>query len=126
VALNTVRYAALDYAIIRDNLPAMSGIRSQEPKVEEAVVRTPKDLVWPSLCWFAGVIVLYVLSIGPVLRITENMNISNPHPAAQFFTHLYKPIEWAYANTFLHKPIGVYYHLWVPDTIDKDGNVKHN
>jgi hypothetical protein len=65
----------------------------------------------------------YVLIIGPVMKISDKMNISTSHPAARFFTSFYKSIEWAYANTLLHKPLGLYYHLWVPSSIDSKGNI---
>ena len=67
---------------------------------------------------------LYVLSVGPVMKITLKRNISNPHTAAQFFTSFYKPLEWAYARTLLHKPLGMYYHLWIPSVIDSKGDIK--
>ncbi|MGO8930969.1 MAG: hypothetical protein ACLQU3_29285 [Limisphaerales bacterium] len=85
--------------------------------------RSSKGLLGVSLCWLAVVVVLYIMSIGPAMMIADKMNISNPQPAAQFFTTFYKPIEWAYANTLLHKPIGLYYHLWVPSVIDSHGNI---
>jgi hypothetical protein len=61
--------------------------------------------------------------IGPVMKITNKIYIYNPHPAPWFFTSFYKPLEWAYYNTLLHKPLGLYYHLWIPSTIDNKGNI---
>jgi hypothetical protein len=94
-----------------------------DTEAKEAPARSSKDLIWVCLCWFAAIVALYVLSIGPVMKITDKMNISNPHPAARIFASFYKPLEWAYANTFLHTPLGLYYHLWIPSVIDNKGNI---
>jgi hypothetical protein len=39
-----------------------------------------------------------------------------------FLDGFYTPIEWAYAFTPLRKPLGMYFHLWVPEVFDKNGN----
>lgn len=95
-------------------------------EAQEASARSSKDLIWVCLCWLALIVALYVLSIGPVMKITDKMNISNPHPVARFFTTFYKPLELAYAKTLLHKPLGLYYHLWIPGSIDSKGNIIRN
>ena len=90
---------------------------------QDGAERSSRGVGWVWLCWLAVMVVLYVLSIGPVMMLTVNRNISNPHPVAQFCFIVYAPVEWAYAKTLLHKPIGLYYHLWVPDVIDSQGNI---
>ena len=92
-------------------------------EVEDTPETNSRGLAWVCLCWLAVVVVLYVLSVGPVMMITLKRNISNPHPTAQFFASFYKPLEWVYAKTLLHKPLGMYYHLWIPSVIDSHGNI---
>ncbi|MGO8930967.1 MAG: hypothetical protein ACLQU3_29275 [Limisphaerales bacterium] len=90
-------------------------------ETQEGQERSSRGLIWVCLCWLAVIVVLYVLSIGPVMKITLKKNIGNP--AAQFFASFYKPLGWAYANTLLHKPLGIYYHLWIPRVFDSKGNI---
>ena len=56
------------------------------------------------------VLLLYVLSIGPVAMMQSNGTISLKN---QFVKTLYTPLGWAYYKTPLHKPLGMYMHLWV-------------
>ncbi len=49
--------------------------------------------------------------IGPSTSITK------------FLAAFYKPLGWAYNKTLLHKPLGLYYHLWIPSVIDSKGNI---
>ncbi len=92
-------------------------------EAQEGQQRSSRDVLWVWFCWLGLFVMLYVLSVGPVMKISDKMNISNPHPAARFFTSFSKPLEWAYNETLLHKPLGLYYHLWIPSIIDSKGNV---
>jgi hypothetical protein len=92
-------------------------------ETQDAPESRSRGVVWAWLCWVGVILVLYVLSIGPAMVITDKGNISNGHPAARFFGIFYAPVEWAYSETLLHKPIGMYYHLWVPAVIDGQGNI---
>jgi hypothetical protein len=74
-------------------------------EAEEGQERSSRGVFGVWLCCLAVIVVLYVLSVGPVMKITLKMNISNPHPAARLFASFYKPLEWAYAKTLLHKPL---------------------
>jgi len=47
-------------------------------EAREAPASISKDLIWLILCSLSVVVVLYVLSIGPVMNITDKMNINNP------------------------------------------------
>jgi hypothetical protein len=84
--------------------------------------RSSKDLIWVLLCWFAVMVLLYILSVGPVMMICVKMKISAPQPAGRLLVSFYKPVEWAYTKTILHKPSGIYWHLWVPSHIDGKGD----
>ena len=74
-------------------------------------------IVWP-----VGILVLYMLSVGPVVMMYENGHFS-PR-LGQIFGKFYAPLFCAYEKTPLHKPIGMYLHLWVPDFLNKSGEPK--
>ena len=71
------------------------------------------------ILWPIVIVLLYVLSFGPVFRmeIKGTIRLNN-----QFCNNFYEPIAWAYWNTQLHKPLGMYFHSWVPEVFDKNGD----
>jgi hypothetical protein len=71
-------------------------------------------ILWPFV-----ILLFYVLSAGPVCRMQKNGLISMNN---NFVKRVYYPIGWAYFRTFLHKPLGLYLHLWIPMDFDKNGN----
>lgn len=71
-------------------------------------------IVWPFV-----ILILYVLSIGPVAIMSDKGLISHNN---EFIWKFYKPLGWAYLNTPLHRPLGMYLHLWVPKHFDKHGD----
>ena len=73
-------------------------------------------IVWP-----VGILVLYVLSVGPAVMMEEKGMISKDNG---FLLKLYSPLGWAYENTPLHKPLGMYLHLWSSKYFDKNGEQK--
>lgn len=91
-------------------------------KVEEASTATeekdshswPAWVVWPSV-----ILVLYVLSVGPFVMLNDKGKISH----SNFFETLYWPLAWAYLQTPLHKPLGMYLHLWSKH-FDKNGDLQ--
>jgi hypothetical protein len=92
--------------------------------MEKPATTTPKNekhsFNWGALILWPVVIVLfYVLSAGPVAMMQEKGFIS---PGNEFFNKFYEPFIWAYEDTPLHKPLGLYLHLWVPDIFDKNGS----
>lgn len=70
-------------------------------------------VVWPALAFL-----VYVLSSGPVVRWDKPLSTSRTWPLIEAF---YRPIAWAYTSTPLHKPLGMYFHLWDPTVFGKDG-----
>jgi hypothetical protein len=90
---------------------------------QDAPERNSRGAVWVWLCWLGVIVLVYVLSIGPVMVLWDKKLIANGNSAAQVLKIVYGPVEWAYAKTLLHKPIGMYYHLWVPSVIDSQGNI---
>jgi len=73
-------------------------------------------VLWPFL-----ILVLYVLSSGPVVRLVRQGRISRSNGV--FIERVYGPVAWAYERTPLHKPLGMYFHLWAPKSFDKNGDV---
>jgi hypothetical protein len=73
--------------------------------------------------WVGTILVLYVLSLGPLAMLAEMMQKRN-QPLPGWLYGLYIPVTWAYEKTSLHKPLGMYFHLWCPSKFDKDGEYK--
>lgn len=67
--------------------------------------------------WGFAVVMVYVLSSGPVMLLTSKGVINNG-----VFTFVYRPLVDAYFKTRLHRPLGMYWHLWCPARYDSDGN----
>ncbi len=89
---------------------------------EQPATTTPKDekhsVNWGALIlWPAVILLLYVFSFGPVGMMTDKGFISYTHYSLWKF---YEPLNWAYVKTPLHKPLGMYFHLWQPETFDKN------
>ena len=42
-----------------------------------------------------------------------------------FLGKFYAPLYWAYNETPLHKPLGMYMHLWVPIAFKKNGETNN-
>jgi hypothetical protein len=72
--------------------------------------------------WAFVAVMVYVLSSGPAMWFIVR-NIPNRTPAALKVEFLYFPLEWAYENTPLRKPLGIYWHLWCPGLFDKSGGI---
>jgi hypothetical protein len=70
-------------------------------EVEEKSDATPFVWLWLVVL----VMLLYVLSIGPVVRFTP---MGNRGALRQF----YSPVIWLHDNTFLRKPLEAYVQLW--------------
>ena len=89
---------------------------------EPEIVAEPEDkhsFNWRVFILWAFVILLfYVLSAGPVVKMEQKGIIS---PDNKFVKTFYAPFTWAYTHTLLRKPLGMYQHLWVPEWFDKEG-----
>jgi hypothetical protein len=93
----------------------------EAPPETKTPARTKRSFFW---IYFVltpvMVLVLYVLSAGPVFLMVHKGSIS---PGNGFVYGLYAPFGWVYANTPLQKPLGVYMHLWVPDWFEGNGEM---
>jgi hypothetical protein len=71
--------------------------------------------------WGFVVVMVYFLSGGPIFRLGDLATFKSPK-AVYFLSHFYAPWTYLYDNTMLHKPLGMYLHLWRPDLVDKNGD----
>jgi hypothetical protein len=85
--------------------------------------RSSKDLIWLWLCWLGLAVLLYVLSIGPAMRMVQNRFIPLGSPIYEVLATFYWPMECSARKIpVLAHPIGVYLHLWAPRMFDRKGN----
>lgn len=76
---------------------------------------------WIAVTWPGGLLILYLLSYGPVLRLQSRGGISRTN---EFVDEFYSPWVEIYQTKSLQKPLGLYLHLWVPEWFDKNGDWK--
>ena len=72
--------------------------------------------------WGVGLVVLYLLSMGPVDWMGAKGMLGPT--AYRILYYVYQPWEWAYLRTPLHKPLGMYMHLWSPELYERTGSQK--
>lgn len=79
------------------------------------------------LGWFGVAVLIYFLSSGPVMWMVAKGYFGAGRPLGgatqEVVADLYYPITLAYHDTFLHKPLGLYFHLWAPALVDTHGNL---
>src|SRR5947207_1226423 len=66
--------------------------------------------------WAVVVVMVYVLSSRPM-----SMFAARSDREISIITVTYLPLSWAYLDTPLHKPLGLYWHLWSPTRFDRQG-----
>ena len=80
-----------------------------------------KSFNWQAfILWPLAMALLYVLSAGPVVLAVRKGKL--PRQAGEIIQVIYRPVAWLYEETPLHKPLGMYLHLWCPDGFDKYGD----
>ena len=91
---------------------------------EQTETATPKDekhsINWGFIVWPVVILILYVLSSGPVMMMGAKGRIAPENKVVLMF---YSPFGWAMDVTPLGKPMRIYYHLWAPKHFDKNGEV---
>ena len=75
--------------------------------------------------WTFVLVMLYVLSSGPYWAFEGKPSI---RPLAldkplRIWGLVLKPVLWAYEETPLHKPLGIYWHFWCPELFDRNGQL---
>lgn len=93
-----------------------------EEKAEKATEGKKSTGVMGLLGWLGMILVVYVLSAGPVVRMFDKGMIPLNSKEEKFLQRFYRPLDWAYSKTPLHKPLGMYGHLW-SDKFDSNGEV---
>jgi hypothetical protein len=61
--------------------------------------------------WILSVPLVYVLSVGPVVRLT--MDNSHARGVPEWVDALYRPLGWIHEHTPLEKPLEWYMELWL-------------
>jgi hypothetical protein len=92
-------------------------------ETQDGPERDSRGAVWVWLCWLGAIVLLYVLSTGPVIMMASKVVIRQG-PVIRVLIVVYWPVVWAYEETPLHRPIGIYWHLWAPDICDSKGNLR--
>lgn len=81
--------------------------------------RSSRGVGWEWLCWLGVLLLLYVLSSGPVVMVVTK---NHGGPVWWVIGIIYQPLRWAAEKTPLAKPLGMYWHLWAPEWYDGQGN----
>ena len=104
----------------RGELPKTGRMNSE---TEDGPETSSRSTVWDWVLWPGVLLVLYVLSSGPVVMMANNKLIFDGGPADRILLIVYWPVEWACQKTPFHKPLGMYWHLWAPEWYDRKGNI---
>jgi hypothetical protein len=64
------------------------------------------------LPWVGVIFLAYCLSSGPLVMLVDRNVIGGSGTMMRLVETVYSPLEWAYDETPLHKPIGIYLSLW--------------
>ena len=104
-------------------------LKREQPKTDRVNGETQDEpetssrgAVWVWLCWLGGIVDLYVLSTGPVARMAGKNPAGRSGPAWSAVAVAYRPVRWAYEETLLRRPLGMYWHLWAPEWYDSTGD----
>lgn len=69
--------------------------------------------------WGFVVVMLYVLSSGPMMKLGLTRKLIQYRP---YIRKVYAPLVWAHERTPLWRPLGMYWHLWLPAVYAPDGS----
>jgi len=76
------------------------------------------------LCWAMVIFLLYLAGLGPTVWLIRTRGVPPMGSMAyKTLTAVYAPVQWMYHDTPLHKPLGMYVHLWDPNDFDADGKM---
>jgi hypothetical protein len=101
------------------NAPKIDPSNAEVPHKRE---RSSRDVFWVILCWVGVAVMLYVLSLGPVMLVVQKKSISPFSSTYHVLGTFYWPIEWAGKKIpMLKPPMGKYLHLWAPELYDRNG-----
>jgi hypothetical protein len=78
--------------------------------------------VWTYVYWVVGILLLYVLSGGPLAMWAVSRAGKPPMKLGVVTGFFYGPLYLAYERTPFHRPLGLYFHLWAPQLFDGNGD----
>src|ERR1041385_8442679 len=70
--------------------------------------------------WGVGGVMVYVLGSGPAFRYLWH---DPSTPLYEVISYGYSPLRWAQWKTPLHKPLGIYWHIWCPKIYKLEGDL---
>lgn len=73
----------------------------------------PKSSSSGGWLWLALLPVLYVLSLGPVVKVCLLYGINTGGKVGGAIDLFYSPLKWLRDNTFLREPLDAYINFWV-------------
>jgi hypothetical protein len=91
------------------------------PNEDTESVEDKHGFNWGWIGWPLVFLLGYALSYGPYEKYQER-GYGNSRWYSQMSAKMYVPLGWLYRKTPLHKPLGLYYHLWLPKYFDAKGN----
>jgi hypothetical protein len=96
-------------------------------EIQDGPETSSRGVGWGWVFWPGVLLLLYVLSTGPVWVVYDKWLFRHPGSPLvwRFLGFVYLPVRWAYQVTPLHKPLGVYWHLWVPEWYDSKGDWRY-
>ena len=100
--------------------PPKTGRMNGESK--DGPERSSRGAGWVWLCWVGAILLLYVLSTGPVVLLYDKKLIQPGSPGLRAVQIVYWPLDWVCGETPLRKPLGMYWHFWAPQWFDRQGN----
>ena len=109
--------------VVSDWRTAKTGRMNGEARDESE--GSSRGAVWVWLCWLGGILVLYILSVGPVMLMQEKKLLRFGTSEWRVVQVVYWPVELACEeDSFFRKPFFMYLHLWAPGRFDSKGNIK--
>jgi hypothetical protein len=76
-------------------------------------------VIW--LSWVLAAVGFYIFSLGPISRLAYSETLLATFRSDKAFDIYFAPALWAYDNTPLHRPIGMYMSLWLPGFFNSKG-----
>ena len=93
-------------------------------EIEDGPETSSRGAGWGWVFWPGLVLVLYVLSFGPVLMLVDKQILRPDGPECRVIEIVYRPVMWAANETPLHKPLIMYLGLWAPSLFHNPGDWK--
>jgi hypothetical protein len=93
-------------------------------EIQDGLEASSRGAGWGWVFCLGAILLLYVLSTGPVVLMLNKRPPAASSPVWQVIVIVYAPVDWAYRKTTLQRPIEMYLRLWVPKVYKRKGNSK--